>query len=178
MQRFWSPGLFALAALALAVVFAAGARAEDKEKPKTSKLDMLKKLAGEWTGKVNHGDKIEDSTITYKVTAGGSAVVETIMPGTDHEMVTVYTEDGDDLVLTHYCMLHNQPHMKAERDSGAKKLVFKFAGGANIKADKDPHMHNMTMEFLGDDHIKCSWTLYQKGKEVHTAVFDLKRKKK
>jgi len=178
MRRYLSRGVLAAAALAVAVACVASATAEDKQKPKTTKLDTLKKLAGDWTGKIKHGDKEQEATINYKVTAGGSAVLETIMPGSDHEMVTVYTEDGDDLVLTHYCMLHNQPRMKAERDGGAKKLVFKFAGAGNLKSDKDPHMHNMTMEILGEDHIKCSWTLYEDGKEAHTAVFDLKRKKK
>ena len=35
--------------------------------------------------------------------------LETEFPGTEHEMVTVITQDGADLALTHYCMLGNQP---------------------------------------------------------------------
>mgnify|MGYP003352508404 CR=1 FL=1 len=35
------------------------------------------------------------------VTAAGSAVVETIAPGTPHEMVTVYHLDGDKLADTY-----------------------------------------------------------------------------
>ena len=55
-----------------------------------------------------------DLVARYAVTAAGSAVVETVFPGTEHEMVTVYHADGSDLVLTHYCMEGNQPRMRAK----------------------------------------------------------------
>ena len=32
------------------------------------------------------------------------------------EMITMYHPDGDGLALTHYCMLGNQPRMKASKD--------------------------------------------------------------
>jgi hypothetical protein len=176
MRKFWSAGLLAVSALALGLAVNAGA--QEKAKAKPSQLDMLKKLAGEWTGKGSHGEHQVDATVTYKVTGGDSAVVETHFPGTEHEMITVYTLDGDDLVLTHYCMLGNQPRMKAERGGDGKKLAFKFTGAGNLKSEKDQHMHDVTIEFVDDDHIKSTWTLYQDGKPVEKATFDLKRKKK
>jgi hypothetical protein len=177
MRRFVSLVTLALAVLAFAL--SADARADSKEKAKASQLDMVKRLAGDWTGKAAmHGADAHDANVTYRVTSGGSTVVETLFPGTEHEMVTMYHEDGDDLVLTHYCMLHNQPRMKAKRDSGPNKLVFKFAGGTNVQAEKDTHMHDMTMEFVSEDHIKATWTMYKDGKLAHTTTFDLTRKKK
>src|SRR6266852_6347936 len=141
MTRVANLGLVAVA-IALAGL-ALNARAQDKEKGKSSQLDQIKKLAGEWTGKGKHGDHEMDATVSYKVTSGGTAVMETIGAGSDHEMVTLYTQDGEDLVLTHYCMLGNQPRMKAEKSQESKKLTFKFAGAGNLKSDQDPHMHNM-----------------------------------
>ena len=170
-------GLVVLVVVVLGVSLGLSARAEKEDTARAPQLDALKRLAGEWTGKVKHGEVEHDATVSYKVTAGGSAVVETIAPGTQHEMVTIYHLDGDDLVLTHYCMLHNQPRMRTERGGPANKLAFKFAGGTNIKPETDPHMHDMTLEILGDDHIKASWTLYKEGKPVETATFDLRRKK-
>jgi hypothetical protein len=116
--------------------------------------------------------------VTYKVTSGGSAVVETLGPGSEHEMVTVFCQDGDDLVLTHYCALGNQPRMKAEKSDGTKKIAFKFTGAGNLKSAQDMHMHDLTIEFLSDDHIKTAWTMYKDGKADSTSIFDLKRKKK
>jgi hypothetical protein len=176
MRKFWHVGL--LAVIALVVGLAVNAVAQDKAKAKPSQLDMLKKLAGEWTGKGSHGEHQLDATVTYKVTGGDSAVVETHFPGTEHEMITVYTLDGDDLVLTHYCMLGNQPRMKADRGGDGKKLAFKFTGAGNLKSEKDPHMHDLTIELVDDDHIKSTWTFYQDGKPAEKATFDMKRKKK
>jgi hypothetical protein len=176
MKTFWGVALLAAAALAAGPVVEAKAQKDDKAK--TSQLDALKRLAGDWTGKMKHGDAEHEATVSYKVTSGGSAVVETLGAGTEHEMVTVYHQDGDDVVLTHYCMLGNQPRMRAERDGAADKLAFKFTGAGNLKSDKDPHMHDMTLEILGDDHIKATWTLYKDGKPAETATFDIKRKAK
>src|SRR5437868_15374337 len=108
-----SRGLVVLVVMVLAVGIGLSARAGNGDTAGTPQLDALKGLAGEWTGKAKHGDMEHEATVTYKVTAGGSAVVETVFPGTEHEMVTVYHQDGDDLVLTHYCMLGNQPRMRA-----------------------------------------------------------------
>src|SRR6266852_3683982 len=174
MTRVANLGLVAVA-IALAGL-ALNARAQDKEKGKSSQLDQIKKLAGEGAGKGKHGDHEMDATVSYKVTSGGTAVMETLGAGSEHEMVTLYTQDGDDLVLTHYCMLGNQPRMRAERDGAADKLAFKFTGAGNLKSDMDPHMHDLTLEILGDDHIKATWTMYKDGKPAETATFDMKRK--
>ena len=170
--------LVVLAAAALAVGLAADAGAQEEAKAKASQFDALKRLAGEWTGKMKHGDAEHEAAVTYKLTAGGSALEETIGAGTEHEMVTMYHQDGDDLVLTHYCMLGNQPRMRAERGGSADKLAFKFTGAGNLKSEKAPHMHDMTLEILGDDHIKANWTMYKDGKPAETATLDMTRKKK
>jgi hypothetical protein len=41
--------------------------------------------------------------VEYRVTGAGSAVVETLFPGTPHEMVTVYHARKGVLCMTHYC---------------------------------------------------------------------------
>jgi hypothetical protein len=152
---------------------------EHRDAAKVSALVQFKRLAGEWKGTSNmHDEKPAEVKASYRVTSGGSAVVETVFAGSDHEMVTVYHLDGDDLVLTHYCMLGNQPRMKAERGSDPKKSVFKFAGGTNIKPDSDLHMHEAVFEFIDDDHFTSSWTLYRDGKPATVAKIDLRRVKK
>ena len=176
MGRLVNLGFVAMAAAV--VILATSARAQDKGKGKASQLDQVKRLAGEWTGKMKHGEHEMDATATYRITSGGTAVIETLGPGSEHEMVTMYNQDGDDLVLTHYCMLGNQPRMKADKSGGTNKLAFKFAGAGNLKSDLDMHMHDMTLEIVDDDHIKTTWTLYKDGKPSEKATFDLKRTKK
>jgi hypothetical protein len=156
-------------------------RAEEKAaKPPAMQVafEQLKQLAGDWVMTGADGKPGPAVTNTFRVTAAGSAVVETLFPGTDHEMVTIYHLDGDDLVLTHYCALKNQPRLRAERSADPKKIAFKFTGGTNMKSDKDHHMHDMTFHFLDADHVKVEGCAYADGKQSETMVFDLTRKKK
>ena len=77
------------------------------EKAKTTPLDKMKKLAGEWVA-VGEDGKPTDKVITkFKVVSAGSAVQETIHPGDAMEMVSLYHMDGKDLIMTHYCALGN-----------------------------------------------------------------------
>src|SRR5437868_5054306 len=115
----------------LACVLVAHAQPDKKGHTKNPGLERFAQLAGEWVGKGMHGGKEHDIRVIYKVTAGGSAVVETIDPGSDHEMVTVIHPDGDALLLTHYCMLGNQPHMKAMPKTGDSKIAFEFVKATN-----------------------------------------------
>jgi hypothetical protein len=140
-------------------------------------LERFAQLAGEWVGKGLHGDMQHDTRIVYKVTSGGSTVVETIDPGSEHEMITVIHPDGDSLILTHYCMLGNQPQMRAKPKAGDNKVAFEFVKATNLKSDKDMYMRSVTFTFVDKDTLKTEWTTYNEGKEEGKSVFELKRKK-
>jgi hypothetical protein len=136
-------------------------------------LEQFKGLAGEWVGKA----KGKDIHIQYKVIAGGSAVVETIFPGTEHEMVSVIHRDGPDLLLTHYCMLGNQPQMKAAGKGDSKTIEFKFVRATNLESEKDKHMHDATYTFVDKDTLRSVWTHYNNGQAAGQVVVELKRAK-
>jgi hypothetical protein len=143
-----------------------------------SALDPLKQLAGDWVGKAGpSGGQMMDVTVTYRVTANGSTVMETLFPGGPEEMVTMYTMDKGGLTLTHYCAAGNQPRMKARKGAAANELVFDFAGGANINPAKDQFMHNARLVFVDDDHLRSEWTDWKDGRKMQTMVFELERKK-
>ena|SRR5437660_980933 len=168
------PLLFLLPAFALA----AYAADEKKEGAKQAGLEQFKQLAGEWVGKGPHdGNEGQEVHVKYKVTSAGSTVIETLLPDTDHEMVTAIHQDGDDLALTHYCALGNQPHMKTQGKLDGNKVAFKFTSASNMKSDKDMHMHEVTYTFVDKDTLKSEWTHYKDGKAAGTAVFEMKRKK-
>jgi hypothetical protein len=111
------------------------------------------------------------------VTAGGSAVVETLFPGTEHEMVSVIHPDGADLLLTHYCHLGNQPHLKASGKGDGNKVEFKFVRATNMKSENDMHMHEITFTFVDKDTLRTEVTLFSDGKAARQMDFELKRKK-
>ncbi len=141
-------------------------------------LAQLVALQGEWTdatGQLGPPDVVQ---VTYRVTGGGSAVVETLFPGTPHEMVTVYHRDGTDLVLTHYCSAGNQPRMRATA-LGDGRIEFDFVGGANIDPTHDMHMHSGRLEFVSGDELRAEWQGWEGGRPVpeHLATFHLVRRK-
>ena len=87
---------------------------KDWTPPKQSaELLRMKALEGNWTVTEKTTEGIsKTTTIQYKITSGGTAVTETIDPGTSHEMITVYHDKAGKLTLNHYCMLGNQPEME------------------------------------------------------------------
>ncbi len=98
----------------------------------------------------------------YRTTGAGSAVVETLWPGTPDEMVTVYHRDGEDLVLTHYCSVGNQPHMRAFYISSGR-VDFSFDGGTNIDSSRDMHMHGVSLEFVSAEEFFATWSGWTSG---------------
>jgi hypothetical protein len=170
-----------LAVAVSSVALAADApRADGTPRPPGSaqaRLERLKALAGTWAGKAGHGaGDARDATVTWSVTGGGSAVVETVFPGTPHEMMTVYTVDGEDLLLTHYCAAGNQPTMKAKAGGDPGTIAFDFVRGGNMKPS-DMHMHSAVITFVSDDALRTEWTSWAGGKPSGTARFELTRRK-
>ena len=155
--------------LALAIL-ACPLRAESAAK---SGFDELKKLEGSWESTT----KDHPCTISYKVSSGGSILMETMTMPNHAEMVTIYHPDGDALVMTHYCTLGNQPHMKAAPDSKAGVYRFVCDGGSNMKCATDKHMHSLVLTIEDADHIRQDWAMYDGGKELGVHSFQLARKK-
>jgi hypothetical protein len=131
--------------------------------PTNSGFEKMKKLAGTWLAADEDGKPTVQVMSIIKVTAGGSAVHETLFPGQPQEMVSVYTVDGPDLVMTHYCVLGNQPRLKADPKSPANQICFQFAGGSNLDPTKDKHMHSATLTIVDDCHIEVAGVGWQGG---------------
>ena len=166
--------------------------AEDKGNAKTgidakAAFARIKTLVGTWksqisdehqagTGKEHEEVHKGDSSVTFKLTGAGSALVETQFPGAPHEMVSVYHLDGDDLRMTHYCAAQNQPRVKLDRaNSTADHLIFVFDGGTNFDPDKDMHIHGLQITFHEDGKVTSAWDGYQGGKKASTTSFLMTR---
>ena len=163
-------------ALVLAAGAAAAAPAPAPARPTSASLERFKTLAGEWVA-AEDGDMVKkgDLVARYAVTASGSAVVETVFPGSEHEMVTVYHADGPDLVLTHFCMEGNQPRMRARGAQGSR-FEFAYDGGTNIDPKRDRHMHSATFDLASANEIRSEWSELAEGKPVFVARMHLVRK--
>ena len=167
--------LTALASVAILLTVSAGAA-----EPPTARdaFDRLKSLAGSWEGTgESSGVEPFPTAVQYRVAAGGSAVFETLFPGTEHEMISVYHVSGDDLVMTHYCAMGNQPHMRLDRAaSSAAELRFAFDGGTGFDPAVDGHIHSGRIAFREDGRIEAGWDVFKGGKQVATHRFVVARK--
>jgi hypothetical protein len=167
------------ACIALSLISGLASMAHDMPKVEMPKeFDALKGLVGTWEGTSQHkaGAPEEKVTTVYELTSGGTAVVEKLMPGTPHEMVSVYHKEGKTLAMTHYCALGNQPHMVLKKAT-TETMSFEMTRTAGVSSMKEPHMHAVTLTMSDADTLKQEWTHFEKGKKSGTAVFTLTRKK-
>ncbi len=147
-----------------ATAFAGGGPA-----PKAA-FEMLKKLVGTWEEAAADGG----NKVVFKLTGAGTALIETQMPGTPMEMVSVYHMDGPNLMMTHYCAAGNQPTMKYRPGKDGKSLDFEFVKGSNMKPT-DMHIHEAHIRILSADALESDWVGFSKGKAAGTQTFKLKR---
>jgi hypothetical protein len=77
-------------------------------------------------------------------------------------MMTVYSAEGQDVVLTHFCLNANAPRMRAKAPAG-EHVDFAYDGGSNIAPEHSKHMHSAWIEFVGKDELKSQWTELEHG---------------
>lgn len=151
---------------ALALMTASALAQTDAQKAFTT----IKTLPGTWEGNTHMGPV----QVTFKVTAGGSAVMSEILGKED--MISMFNLDGPGrLLLTHYCAAGNEPRMQASLSPDGKVITFTYVDATNLATPDAAHMHKMVLTMIDDNHHTEEWTLIDHGKE-HTEVFDLRRK--
>lgn len=168
--------VIALVCCSLLGLFAAHA-GEHQSAPSAGspEFERMKQLVGTWEGTADMGKEGDKIKVDYRLTAGGSALVETLFPGNSEEMVSVYHDRKGKLAMTHYCMLRNQPRMTlAKADDKTIELVFAKKGN-DIDPAKETHMHAVRITFTDKDHIVQKWTTFEKGKKKGGATFTLTR---
>ena len=140
----------------------------------SKEFERMKGLVGVWEGTSDMPKEGPKVRVEYRLSSGGSAIVETLFPGTAEEMISVYYDNKGQLTMTHYCALRNQPRMKLQTADG-QSLHFVFVDGTNMDPMKDAHMHSLSISFVDKNHIIQKWTLFVDGKEKEKSVFELSR---
>lgn len=156
--------------LAFLVLFAASAVLAQSAAQKS--FDQLKSLQGSWEGKNPKGELL---TITFRDTAGGSALMSEIHGHGPENMISMIHLDGPDrLMLTHYCGAGNQPRMVASASPDGKTIAFDFLDGTNLSAPDAGHMQRVVFTIADADHHTELWTFNDHGNEMKE-LFDLRR---
>lgn len=148
-------------------------------------FDLMKSLAGEWTGKVIVEPPIEGPDngqlhVAMRVTSRGNALLHE-MSGNDHPAdpkdydhpLTMFYIDGDQLTLTHYCDAGNRPRMVARPSADGKTIEFDFAGLSG--SDKHGHMVHAVFNIIDANHHTEDWTYMMPGNKPMHGRLDLHR---
>jgi hypothetical protein len=160
-----------IAALAATVVIVLSVSFAAAESEARKQFDVLKGMEGNWAGQNQKGQPIE---VTFRMTAGGSALMSEIHGHGPENMITMFHLDGDRLLMTHYCGAGNQPRMKVT-SADAKSVSFEFVDGTNI-GPGEGHMQHVTFSQPDADHQVEDWVFIDHGKEIKE-LFTLERVK-
>ena len=142
----------------------------------TEAFERLKGLVGDWVKVDEEGNATDELVNTFRLTAGGSALLETCFPGTEMEMITLYHLSGDDLVLTHYCVAGNQPLMEWRASADADTIEFEHVDGVNVESESEGHMHSASFRFQSDDRFETTWKMIENGEVTYVAHETLERR--
>jgi hypothetical protein len=128
-------------------------------------FERMKLLVGSWEGAMDMGEKNMKMKASYKLTAAGSALVETFHEGTPHEMVSVWHDNKNkQLTMTHYCAEHNQPKLVLQRMDN-NKMTMDLSSDNEIDVASENHIHSAAIQFEGDDQMTHTWTSFKDGKK-------------
>ncbi len=154
----------------------AGDMPEGWTPPKLSaELQRMKALEGSWTATEKTETGSKTTMIQYKVTSGGSAVTETIDPGTSHEMISVYHDKAGKLSMNHYCMLGNQPEMELISSTDSKIVLQESAASKSLLGGQ-LRMSSLTIKQLDANTLVTTWGgTNADGSAGKSMVFNLKK---
>ena len=121
---------------------------------------QLTSLIGNWEGKFPDG---RSHSVSYRLTAGGSVLVETWTLGPGRESMTLYHMDGETLVADHYCPQGNQPRLQLTKGGDANKLSFVFRDGTNLQVKGKSHQQAFWIRLNGQNSFERSETYVMNG---------------
>ena len=127
-------------------------------------FESVKQLVGLWEATMDMGKGPMKITASYRLTSGGSAIVETVFEGGPMEMMSVYHDNSNKmLTMVHYCAEHNQPKLilTSMKDN---RLTMELSGDNDIDVANETHIHAATISFNGKDGMTQEWTSFEKGK--------------
>lgn len=113
-------------------------------------FDRLAELVGTWQAQLGDGRVVP---VEIRLTAGGSALVETWTMSETRESLTIYTVDGDRLMATHYCPQGNQPRLLLEGVDEDGAYRFAFVDGTALQDPGGEHLEHMSTRIDGPDRF-------------------------
>lgn len=145
------------------------------KKPESATFTLMKKMVGTWD--VEDTKDKNKFKIVYSMASSDRCIKETMDMG-NHSMDTLYCDNGDSVIATHYCAAGNQPRLKSmPLAANAKTVTFDFLDATGMSSPDEGHMHKLVMDMPGTDKVTAKWSFYEKGAEKNVSTFAMTRKK-
>ena len=164
--------------------------------PEQSTRELFKKMStleGDWTlspadqqeGKATQHKLVkpivgtENIAMSFKLIGKGTTLQENLLPGNGKEMATMYHCDKANnctrVLATHYCAKKNQPELIA--DAGTDNRIVSFSCDMNTELcnSNEGHVHRISHELTGDNHLKTTYTIYKDGKFEKDSIYHFDR---
>ena len=125
---------------------------------------QLSALVGDWSGKSASG---REHKVNYRLSAGGSVLVETWSLSSGRESMTLYHLDGESLMATHYCPQGNQPRLVLM--PGSEKMQFAFLDGTHLQVAGKSHQHSFWLQIDDNDHFQRNEIYVENGVVINKA---------
>ncbi|MFK7962116.1 MAG: hypothetical protein AB8G96_16510 [Phycisphaerales bacterium] len=138
-------------------------------------FEMMKQRLGTWYAAGPDGEPTDEIMSEFRLTAGGSAIIETLFPGKPHEMISMYHVEDGRLHMVHYCVLKNRPHLIAHTGSSANELVFQCVPNDPAAKDGAAHMGRGVVRYIGTDRISSDWNKIEAGAVAEAMHFEMIR---
>jgi len=130
-------------------------------------LAVLTPLKGKWLAQPADGTKPIEVTYAY-------ASKNTVLTEYFGKELTVFYRDGEQVLLTHFCNVGNQPRLKLNADHIADTLTFEYLDATNLSHPDAAHVNAVTYHFRSADLVDATWT-WTKGGVLSSERYLLKR---
>jgi hypothetical protein len=135
-------------------------------------FERLKSLVGNWQGKDQKGNVVH---LSFELVSGGSVLMERHASGNGAEMISMYSAEGNRIILTHYCSAGNQPTLESQAlPVASKQMDFSFVRATGMKTPEDGHMVGLSITFEDNGHLTQIWNYSDHGKK-ETDLFTFTR---
>lgn len=133
-----------------------------------SAFESFKGLKGKWA--IESGGKPIPVEMTYEDGSKNSIVTEQF----GKELSVLY-RDGNDLLMTHFCNIGNQPRLKLVTSSLPSEIEFETFDITNLKDKASPHVQKIIYRIVDANNFNLE-IVWKKGSAIESEKYSLTRK--
>jgi len=86
----------------------------------------------------------------------------------------VFYQDGESLVMTHFCNAGNQPRLRLKQGSAGGRFEFETFDVTNLVGSSAPHVQRMVYKMVNERHVELE-IVWKNGKGESSENYTLVR---